>query len=388
MSNFFKLLVIGIVTATCCVVVVTLTMILRYSSALVPDVTPVIHHEFHRTSDIDATTMTPDQFLKTTMEPKHFTKYQHNFPCFPNKSSYEENVGLFYIKVFKTASSTVSHIIKKISRKRGGCVEHSSHAAAHTYNLQNRTKDQSFLFTFIREPTKRAVSNFFYFQVTQKKVDINVDNFKAGCCQSKLKLNGQAGFQLAYISTQERLPQYSFWNSNDPEKIHNPYTLVDRVNEVFSSYDFIGVSERFNESIVILSFLLNLTLDEIKYVTRKQSGSYVYLPRKKKCVKSVKSQLTTELEQYLQSSEWKAITAGDSLLHRTALEALDHTIDNVIGRDTFQNRLSEYESMMELIQECDEKCLCCSEDGKYREPVSCRSCMDQARSKWKIERND
>lgn len=319
--------------------------------------------------------MTPDLFLKLDPGEKQFTKYQHNFPCVPISNN-KEGTGLIYIKVFKTASSTVSHIVKNIGRKRG-CKQQSDHAAAHTLNLQNRKQNQSFLFTFVREPTKRAISNFFYFKVTMQNQEVSVSNFKSGCCKSRMKLKGNAGFQLAYISTQGRLPEYSFWNSSDPEKIQNPYKLLDRINHVFKSYNFIGVSERLNESMVVLSFLLDLTVREIAYVNHKNSGSYVYVRSRKECVKIVEAQLPRELEEYLTTKEWNTLTAGDTLLHRTAWKALDNTIDNVIGRDLFQKRLKQYESLMEMMHTCNEKCLDCSSDGKYHEPTSCSSCMDK-----------
>jgi hypothetical protein len=346
--------------------------------------------------------MSPNEFLKFEIKPKGFQKYAHSFPCFPKPNNNDKKhnnknnnnsanndkggaaIGIYYIKVFKTASSTVSHIVKYFTNKHGQCEEHSNHAPAHTFSkLQHYQPNQprSFLFTFIREPTKRAVSDFFYRKVTQNKEEINLSNFKNGCCRSKQKLNGQAGFQLAYISTEERLPEYIFWNSTYPDMVQNPHMLLDRVKNVFDSYDFIGVSERLNESLVALSFILNLSLSEIAYVSYRQSGSYLEI--QKKCVKIVKPHLTMEVEEYLDTDEWKAVTAGDSLLHRTAMEALDRTIDNVIGRDLFKKRLSEYEVLLDLIKNCGKKCsLTCSDDGEYREPTSCRLCMNRARAKF------
>lgn len=350
-------------------------------------------------STTDGTMVSVHQFLNgtTQIQPKQFEKYNHTFPCLPKSysSSNEGNdkpTGLYYIKVFKTASSTVAHIVKYIANKRGSCKEHSDHAAAHTLFTEHKlhhhkpNQPKSFLFTFIREPTKRAVSDFFYRKVTQEGEEVNLDNFKNGCCRTHQNLDGQAGFQLAYISLMQRLPEYTFWNNSHPTMIQQPNALLERVNNVFDSYDFVGVSDRLNESLVALSFILNLSLSEIAYVSYRQSGSYLEV--QKKCVKIVKPQLTKDVEEFLNTDEWKAMIAGDTLLHKAANIALDRTIDNVIGRDTFVERLREYESLIELMKECGEECSStCSTDGLYREATSCRPCMNSMRSKWNMERN-
>ena len=394
--------------------------------------------------------ITVDEFLKFKLHPKQFSKYQHPFPCLSKESSSstssssnnDNGFGIQYIKVFKTASSTVAHIVKYIATTRGKCREYSKHAAAHTFpHLQSgksnshigsgnstsmsitsttstiRTKSNqpnSFLFTFVREPTKRAVSDFFYTKVTQANQTVNLQNFKTGCCRSKQGLNGQAGFQLAYISTDSLLPEYTFVdvnlddytemdddknvsvqnhtnesysNSSSMIRIKHPEKLLRRINHVFDVYDFIGVSDRLNESLVALSFLLNLSITEIAYVSYRQSGSYLEVPNKK-CVKIVPAEVSPDVKEYLKTEEWAAVTAADKLLHRTAMEALDNTIENVIGRDLFEERLSEYKELIQLMKECNEICSStCSSDGEYREATTCRPCMNEKRKQWKIERN-
>ena len=330
--------------------------------------------------------MSAKEFLKFKIEPKQFEIYNHPFPCIrTSKSNNDEDAtGFQYIKVYKTASSTVAHIVKYIANKRGSCTEHSNHAAAHEFpSLSTRkTNDpKSFLFTFVREPTKRGISDFFFTRVSQMGREVNVTNFKEGCCRPKLKLNGLAGFQLAYISTEERMPQSTFWNSTDPTMIQHPNLLKDRVNNVFHSYDFIGVSDRLNESLVALSFILHLKLTEIIHVNYRTSGSF--MPEGKTCIKLAKSVLTPDIEKYLETDEWKAITAGDKLLFNTANEALDNTIDNVIGRNKFKQRLEQYDSLMSLIKECDVICAsACSSNGEYTEPTSCLPCMNEERKQW------
>lgn len=340
-------------------------------------------------SKTSAISMSPDEFQNFKIESKQFEIFGHPFPCL-HKNNTEPGTGFRYIKVYKTASSTVAHIVKYIADKRGSCKEFSNHAAAHEFSDLHgwrRTKNQhkSFLFTFVREPTKRAVSDFFYTRVTQGGKDVNLSNFKEGCCRPQHELNGQSGFQLAYISTDERLPEYTFWHSDDPLVVQKPYLLKQRVNNVFESYDFVGVSDRLNESLVALSFLLDLDLTEIVYVSYRESGSFEAI--NKKCIKLVKAEVTPDIEEYLKTDEWKAITAGDKLLHRTANDALDNTINNVIGRDKFEERLLDYEDLVTFMKACGEECSsACTTDGEYRGETSCRPCMTEKRKQWKGQR--
>lgn len=327
----------------------------------------------------------PSDFASMTLDPKQFQKFNHQFPCIDKSSKQKEGgVGFHYIKVHKTASSTVAHIVKYISNRRGRCLEYSNHAPAHEFQgLLNRARNQnnSYLFTFVREPTKRAVSDFFYRKVTQDREEVNLENFQNGCCRSKQGLNGQAGYQLAYISTDEKLPEYTFWNDSDPNKVQNPKLLLRRINNVFDTYDFIGVSERLNESLVVLSFLLDLSITEIVYVSYRQSGSYLEI--NKRCIKIVESHVTSDIEDYVETEEWKAKTAGDKLLHETVMAALDNTIDNVIGREMFQARLKEYEALLKSMAKCETVCSSsCTNTGEYRGAISCRPCMNQVRKEW------
>ena len=49
---------------------------------------------------------------------------------------------------------------------------------------------------------------------------------------------------------------------------------VEFTNKILEDYNFIGVTERMNESLVVLSMLLNLELIDILYFGSKGNGSF------------------------------------------------------------------------------------------------------------------
>ena len=155
------------------------------------------------------------------------------------------------------------------------------------------------------------------------------------------------GYQINYLTTSKKdlypaLPLGTYWDENDPTIIHHSEELMARVSKILQEYNFIGVVERFDESLVALSFLLGLSLGDIMYAkTEKHAGSYELLHEEKlTCIKLVEKNLSSEWEEFLQSNEWKAQIAGDELLYTSVNESLDKTIDEVIAAArAFVNKL-------------------------------------------------
>ena len=314
-----------------------------------------------------------------------YKKYQYDFPCIhqDEQNRNDNRVGITFVKVFKCASTTVHDIAYRLARKRGHCKVFGEHAFAYTLGLKNRDKSKSYLFSFIRDPTARAKSDFYYHGVTMAGLENTLENLKqVGSGATKLnetKLRGVGGFILAFLSTQRDIPEYSFWNQTHPTLVQNPDLLVSSIEKIIEEYDFIGVAERLGESLVALSFLLDLKVEEIVTVSARTSGSYTKHSLRNNCVKIVKPSLTQEMTSYLDSDEWKASTAGDRLLHKIVNARLDNVIDQVIGRNAFESRLLEYNQLMEKVQICANQCSVCSIDGELRSPKSvgkeCEKCM-------------
>ena len=103
-----------------------------------------------------------------------FRKFQYEFPCFQGdglmktKPAHE---GLFFHRPLKVGSTTMSGIMLRLAHNRSPfpkkeCKFRANHGTALSYEFDKRDPKRSFVFSLIRDPTKRAVSQFFHFEVS------------------------------------------------------------------------------------------------------------------------------------------------------------------------------------------------------------------------------
>lgn len=136
------------------------------------------------------------------------------------------------------------------------------------------------------------------------------------------------------------------------------YTIV---NDILHDYDFIGVTERMNESLVVLQMLLNLTTHDILYTKARTSGAWSNGPGPdRQCIYIVKSFLSpTMYQHFYKLKEWERRIQGDSLLYRAVNASLDRTIDN-LGRTEFDAKLRALQEGLLLAEKH------CSQNGRIR----------------------
>ena len=86
-------------------------------------------------------------------------------------------------------------------------------------------------------------------------------------------------------------------------------------------------------------------------------------------------EVTTVIDEYLNSPEWRAKNYGDYLLHEAASQSLDLTIKK-IGVDVFKKALSNYRKLLKLaLSKCPEEVqLPCSGTGQPQLEISAKSC--------------
>ena len=81
--------------------------------------------------------------------------------------------GFLFEKLMKVGGSTAAGVNARIAwrlgRARGyrWCRARWDHSSAYALDYHHRHRAQSFLWTVVREPTRRAVSQFFHFQVSR-----------------------------------------------------------------------------------------------------------------------------------------------------------------------------------------------------------------------------
>jgi hypothetical protein len=312
-------------------------------------------------------------------EPYHgqaraFPVWQKPFPCGPlvNQtdmgSRQPTTSGLLYIKEMKTGSTTLSGVTVRIARNMAQRLHHANQTTACTSRfvhlrarrLRDRNPHESFLWSIVREPTTRIISKFFHFAVSRDGVKPTLPKFQ------KYVMDNEVTDQAYYFKSLSMRPKL------------NPYRLdlfPLFLEQLLASYDFLGVSERMDESLVVLQLLLGLETQDILYLSTKTSGSYEFFPQQQKCVLIQKSKVTPEMKEWFYSEDFDVFLQADVLVYKAANASLDRTIDS-LGRDRVDKALKRLQWAQRLAQEtCGAvtKFPCTAEGA--REPVT--DCLQQ-----------
>jgi hypothetical protein len=305
-----------------------------------------------------------------------FEPYSHPIPCFEPEKDWREHqgefsqTGLLFVKPYKTGSSTASGLNLRIARNVAArqqqgfdiCKARSDHVWASQY--ADRQLDQSFLWTVIRNPTTRIVSQFFHFSVSRGKMEPTDRNFINYVTKTG-PMNMIHDYYLKSLSMQD-------YQSN----VTDPVSTADRILE---AYNFIGITERMDESAVVLAMLLNVPIGDLLYLTAKGHGGYDDAGGRndKVCTFIWPSFVSSGMKIFLESDDWKEKSHWDDVLYQAANRSLDLTIDK-LGRESFYDNVALYEKAKRL---SEDRCLHrvtfpCSEGGDFTP-------SDQTNCLWK-----
>jgi hypothetical protein len=277
------------------------------------------------------------------------------------KRSDDKDYGLLFLKTFKTGSSTTSGINLRIARGLATKVNHSDvfcpcgfhHGVASEKKYAHRDPQRSFLWTILREPTHRIQSEFFHFAVSRAQREPSDDNFKSFVRRQR---NGY----LNYV------PLVSKTNASHIEKIAMMQSVLD-------DYNFIAITERLDESLVVLQMLLNVPMGDLLYLNAKGSGGYDGGGYKGKCYYITPKFVSPGMKDFFQSPVWQMNIQYDAALYHAANLALDMTIEQ-LGSAEFQNRLETFKALQQKASKlCDDVKFPCSSTGKKlpREQLDC-----------------
>ena len=289
-------------------------------------------------------------------------------PCFePDMDMFSEavqntqsRIGFLYVRPLKTGSSSMNGAVIRAAqqlakRENYGfeiCKLRIFHGFASTYGYVQRDKDKSFLYSSLRDPTKRAVSRFFFAQVSRRKVE-----------PTDLKFIGflKAMFQSSYLKSLSMMPYH-----DTPEHYQRD------VRHVLEDYDFIAVTEQMDESLVVMQMLLGLETTDMLYFAVKTNGGYDDGGTNMGCTYIQKSILTDGMREYLKSDDWKTRTRSDYMLYEAAKKSLHLTIDH-LGRDKFNKNLEDFrQAMVEAKAKCDGLVkFPCAPDGSRNSHTDC-----------------
>eukprot|EP00546_Thalassionema_frauenfeldii_P019216 CAMPEP_0178900482 /NCGR_PEP_ID=MMETSP0786-20121207/3498_1 /TAXON_ID=186022 /ORGANISM="Thalassionema frauenfeldii, Strain CCMP 1798" /LENGTH=166 /DNA_ID=CAMNT_0020571491 /DNA_START=525 /DNA_END=1022 /DNA_ORIENTATION=+ len=161
------------------------------------------------------------------------------------------------------------------------------HGSALSLDYGQRDRSKSFLFSILRHPTNRAISDFFHFRATAYQVTPTDKNFR----QASLKFydtylqdlttrNYTKDSTLTHDDFAKKMGYKSFQEISQgivkygSFKIFGTHPRQTIIRDILDDYNFIAVMERMDESLVVFQMLLGLTTKEILYTRARSSGSF------------------------------------------------------------------------------------------------------------------
>lgn len=283
------------------------------------------------------------------------------------KKRYHTTRGILFIKPMKVGGTTATginirlskNLAKRLNKIFPFCENNYMHSDG--YMFENRHKNNSFLWSMLRDPTNRAISHYFFHEISRQKQKNTITNFRKSMLSSRKSRLENKNY---YINL------HSF--NKIPKCDANNGTIIRKVaNNIIQNFDFIAITERFDESMIILKMLLNLTIGDMLYVNSAKSNGGYDDGAYGKCTHIQPTNLTKEMQEFIQNSqEWNNDTIKwDLELYKAANKSLDLTIDS-IGRELVQHELNIFKKAQVKVKE---KCMPlvkapCTETGEKREP--------------------
>jgi hypothetical protein len=234
--------------------------------------------------------------------------------CFPprpperQRKNYKN--GFLYLKPLKTGSSTAAGVTLRLARneahRRNASFAMCDALYEHSYghkSVPNRNITSSFLWSTVRDPIARHVSSFFYFEVTGQNVKPTDENFIHFIRQKTIR-KGICSHYLERLSTKK-------YNQDDISS-----DAIEFANSIFDDFNFIGVTERMDESLVALSMLLSVPLGDVLYLSSKTSGAFG--STHEGCQFLQKSFVTPGMQEFFQTSEFQDCAKIDHIVHQVA----------------------------------------------------------------------
>lgn len=303
--------------------------------------------------------------------------------------------GFLYLKPYKTGSSTTSGVNLRIARnvarrrQRNNRTETAVAAvAANNFSIcktrfdhgpdyspghtlfRNRIPTKSFLWTILRDPTTRATSHFFHFEVSRRKNEPTDANF------------------IALLRQTHKMQDYYYKALYTKDLFdRSKHDHVQAANHILRNYNFIGITERLDESLVVLMMQLRLKIADILYLSAKGRGGYddaggpSYM-----CTYIWPSFISPGMKKHFASDEWQDMIKNDMLLYNAANRSLDMTID-ALGRKAFNQNLEKFHEAQELakVQCLPTAAFPCDKAGYLNKYTDCiwrdsgcgKTCLDQ-----------
>jgi hypothetical protein len=179
--------------------------------------------------------------------------------------------------------------------------------------------------------------------------------------------------QVRYLATQkgrERL-----WPKREL-RVNVTHVMNALEKRLFAYYDFMGVVERFWESLAVMSLLWDLPPSDFIVLSAKRSGGFDDGGHESTCTKIPKAFVSPVVKEYLEGVY--QYSNADFLLYDVAQQSLDRTIE-YLGREKVNAVVTEMQRLQKI---ADDKCqdeakFPCSDEGILQLEVAEESCFVQ-----------
>lgn len=255
---------------------------------------------------------------------------------------------LSLIKVPKSGSSTLAGLLLRLEAK--------THCRVDWEHGNARDKEKALWnIAPVRHPDARALSSVYYHQISfhQRKAPSPSLAFLR---QHLLRIPGNYVFDYTRFDTNE--------------------DIIASLVRILDTYDMLLVVDRLDESIVVLSILLQLPVKFFLANSAKQAGSWYHV-RPNRCIRlhTASANLRQSVNVHVfQSSEWQRRHFMDHFLYEIANQSLTQTI--AYHQKEFDERYAEYQDYQQQIEaKCsNQDVFPCSFNGTSQLTVSSENC--------------
>merc|ERR1712194_441910 len=124
--------------------------------------------------------------------------------------------------------------------------------------------------------------------------------------------------------------------------------ILDRLADIFDTYDFIAVTERMDESLVVMKLLFDLPDESIVVFDSKKSGGFDG-GGADVCHRLKKAYTTPDVDDFIRSNDYRQ-NNDDYFLYELANRSLDRTID-ALGRERVEAAVKRLQELRKLAED-------------------------------------
>ena len=306
-------------------------------------------------------------FIERTARP--YRKLPADFEwCFNEDPADHRVRGLLFAKTYKTGSTTAAAVTYQIATRVGQrkgfkrCLADAGHSLSVSNRISMREPQASLAWTTVRDPATRALSTFAYYALGKGGIEPSHDRLVRS-------LSGAKNNQIAQLRSQRGRSAEGNGSAKREDVPESEKAAMDVIKkEIIPAYDFIAVTERMDESLVVMKMLWNLEYGDIITASAKQAGgwSFNWNPSKT-CfyVPKFNSTLFPSVQKYI-DTDFRSENY-DYMLHEFANRSLDATIEQ-LGRKEVEKGVAYYRRLKErTLEHCQAEIIFpCSEDGKWQ----------------------